>query len=153
MQPLVICNETHRFLVAEQAAAIGARPKAIVLEPIGRGTAPALTLAAVHAVTSDDPVLLVMPSDHVITDPAAFRAAVEKGAALAGQGLVVTFGVPPTAAETGYGYIRTGKALAQTGTEGSARYVEAFVEKPDAATAAEYLASGRFLWNSGIFAV
>jgi mannose-1-phosphate guanylyltransferase/mannose-6-phosphate isomerase len=147
-EPLVICNEAHRFMVHAQLARLGAHPKAILLEPIGRGTAPALTLAAVHAVTSDDPVLLAMPSDHVITDPAAFRAAVEKGAALAGQGFVVTFGVPPTSPETGYGYIRAGKPMG-----GSASYIEAFVEKPDAAKAAEYLASGRFLWNSGIFAV
>ncbi|HWI36546.1 MAG TPA: mannose-1-phosphate guanylyltransferase/mannose-6-phosphate isomerase [Burkholderiales bacterium] len=148
-EPLVICNEAHRFMVHAQLARLGAHPKAILLEPIGRGTAPALTLAAVHAVTSDDPVLLAMPSDHVISDPAAFRAAVEKGAALAGQGYVVAFGVPPTAPETGYGYIRAGKALG----DGSASFIEAFVEKPDAAKAAEYFASGRFLWNSGIFAV
>jgi mannose-1-phosphate guanylyltransferase/mannose-6-phosphate isomerase len=148
-EPLVICNEAHRFMVHAQLARLGAHPKAILLEPIGRGTAPALTLAAVHAVTSDDPVLLAMPSDHVITDPAAFRAAVEKGAALAGQGFVVTFGVPPTAPETGYGYIRAGKALG----DGAASFIEAFVEKPDAAKAAEYVSSGRFLWNSGIFAV
>jgi mannose-1-phosphate guanylyltransferase/mannose-6-phosphate isomerase len=148
-EPLVICNEAHRFMVQAQLARLGASPKAILLEPVGRGTAPALTLAAVYAVTSDDPVLLAMPSDHVIADPKAFRDAVEKGAALARQGYVVTFGVPPSAPETGYGYIRAGRAVG----DGSAAYVEAFVEKPDAATAAEYFASGRFLWNSGIFAV
>jgi mannose-1-phosphate guanylyltransferase / mannose-6-phosphate isomerase len=148
-EPLVICNESHRFMVNAQLARVGAKPKAIMLEPIGRGTAPALTLAAVHAVTSDDPVLLVMPSDHFISDPKAFRDAVEKGAALAQQRFVVTFGVPPAAPETGYGYIRAGRAL----PDRSASYVEAFVEKPDAATALEYFSSGRFLWNSGIFAV
>ena len=147
--PLIICNESHRFLVQEQLRRAGIRPRAILLESKGRGTAAALTLSAIHAITADDPVLLAMPSDHVITDPAAFRAAVEKGAALAGQGFVVTFGVPPTAPETGYGYIRAGKAM----PDGAASYVEAFVEKPDAAKAAEYFASGRFLWNSGIFAV
>src|SRR3954468_23274863 len=148
-EPLVICNEAHRFMVHSQLARLGSQPKAILLEPIGRGTAPALTLAAICAVTADDPVMLVMPSDHVIADAQAFRAAVDKGAALAKQGYVVTFGVPPTAPEIGYGYIRAGRDLA----DGSAAYVEAFVEKPDAAKALEYLSSGRFLWNSGIFAV
>jgi mannose-1-phosphate guanylyltransferase / mannose-6-phosphate isomerase len=148
-EPLIICNEAHRFMVHAQLARLGAHPKAILLEPIGRGTAPALTLAAVHAVTSDDPVLLAMPSDHVISDAKAFREAVERGAALARQNLVVTFGVPPTAPETGYGYIRAGKPFAG----GPAAHVEAFVEKPDAATATEYFASGRFLWNAGIFMV
>src|SRR6267142_261259 len=142
-EPLLVCNEAHRFMVQAQLARIGAKPKAILLEPKGRGTAPALTLAAIHAVTSDDPVLLVMPSDHFIRDHAAFQRAVERGAALAQQGHIVTFGVPPTAAETGYGYIRASKS----------NFVEAFVEKPDPDTAREYLASGRYLWNSGIFAV
>ena len=150
--PLVICNEAHRFMVQAQLARTGTTARAILLEPKGRGTAPALTLAAVQCVTADDPVLLAMPSDHSIADEAAFRRAVERGAALAQQGFVVTFGVPPSSPETGYGYIRAGRALA--GPAGAdAAYVEAFVEKPDAATAREYFASGRFLWNSGIFAV
>ena len=142
-EPLLVCNEAHRFMVQAQLERIGAKPKAILLEPKGRGTAPALTLAAIHAVTSDDPVLLVMPSDHFIRSREAFQRAVEKGAALAQQGHIVTFGVPPSAPETGYGYIRASKA----------NFVEAFVEKPDADMAREYLASGRYLWNSGIFAV
>ena len=142
-EPLVVCNEAHRFMVQAQLARVGAKPKSILLEPKGRGTAPALTLAAIHAITSDDPVLLAMPSDHVIVDNAAFQRAVERGAALAAQGRVVTFGVPPSAPETGYGYIRASKG----------DFIEAFVEKPDADTAREYLASGRYLWNSGIFAV
>jgi len=148
-EPLLVCNETHRYMVQAQLARAGAKPRAILLEPKGRGTAPALTLAAMHMVGCDDPVLLAMPSDHFITDAAAFRKAVERGAALAGQGYVVTFGVPPAAPETGYGYIRTGRALGEAG----ACYVEAFVEKPDAATAREYLSNGRYLWNSGIFAL
>jgi mannose-1-phosphate guanylyltransferase/mannose-6-phosphate isomerase len=148
-EPLVVCNEAHRFMVQSQLAAAGTKPKAILLEPVGRGTAPALTLAAVHAVTSDDPVLLAMPSDHAIGDRAAFQRAVERGAALAQQGFVVTFGVPPTGPETGYGYIRAGGPL----PDGRGHYVEAFVEKPDAETAREYYESARFLWNSGIFAV
>ncbi len=148
-EPLVVCNEAHRFMVQAQLAAVGAKPRAILLEPAGRGTAPALTLAAVHAVTSDDPVLLAMPSDHSIGDRAAFQRAVERGVALAQQGYVVTFGVPPTGPETGYGYIRAGAPL----PDGRGHYVEAFVEKPDADTAREYYESARFLWNSGIFAV
>src|SRR3954470_20665405 len=89
-EPIVVCNESHRFMVREQLARVGTRPKAVLLEPVARGTSPALTLAAVHAVTADDPVLLVMPSDHVIARDDAYRGAVERGAALARQGYVVT---------------------------------------------------------------
>jgi mannose-1-phosphate guanylyltransferase / mannose-6-phosphate isomerase len=146
--PLVVCNEHHRFMVREQLAHVGARPRAMLLEPAGRGTAPALTLAAVHAVTADDPVLLAMPSDHFVTDAAAFRRAVQRGAELAQRGFIATFGVPPTTPETGYGYIRTGRPIGA-----DAWHVEQFVEKPDAETALRYLASKGFLWNAGIFAV
>jgi mannose-1-phosphate guanylyltransferase/mannose-6-phosphate isomerase len=146
--PLVVCNEAHRFMVEHQLRAAGRKPRAILLEPLGRGTAPALTLAAVHAVTADDPVLLAMPSDHVLARSDAFRQAAERAAALAGQGHLVAFGVPPSSPQTGYGYIRAGRAL-----DATASFVEAFVEKPDAATAARYLESGQFLWNAGIFAV
>jgi mannose-1-phosphate guanylyltransferase/mannose-6-phosphate isomerase len=141
-EPLVICNETHRFLVQEQLRRAGIRPRAILLESKGRGTAAALTLAAVHAITADDPVLLVMPSDHFIPQRDAFHHAMARGAALAEQGKIVAFGVPPVSPETGYGYIRA-----------RGDYLEAFVEKPDAAKAAEYVASGQYLWNAGIFAV
>jgi mannose-1-phosphate guanylyltransferase/mannose-6-phosphate isomerase len=141
-EPLVICNETHRFLVQEQLRRAGIRPRAILLESKGRGTAAALTLAAVHAITADDPVLLAMPSDHFIPQRDAFHQAVARGAALAEQGKIVAFGVPPVSPETGYGYIRA-----------RGDHLEAFVEKPDAAKAAEYVASGRYLWNAGIFAV
>ena len=130
-QPLVVCNETHRFLAQEQLRRAGVRPRAILLESSGRGTAPALTLAAVHAVTADDPVLVAMPSDHFIAQREAFRRAMERGAALAAKGSIVAFGVPPRAAETGYGYIRA-----------KADYIEAFVEKPDTQKAKEYFASG-----------
>jgi mannose-1-phosphate guanylyltransferase/mannose-6-phosphate isomerase len=150
VDPVVVCNEGHRFMVAEQLGAAGAKPKAILLEPAGRGTAPALTLAAVHCVTADDPVLLVMPSDHVVADVARFQAAVEQGAALARDGYIVTFGIPATTPHTGYGYIRAGGAV--KGRAG-ASFIDAFVEKPDAALAAEYVASGKYLWNAGIFAV
>jgi mannose-1-phosphate guanylyltransferase / mannose-6-phosphate isomerase len=148
VEPLVICNEAHRFMVAQQLKRIGAKPKAILLEPKGRGTAPALTLAAVHAVTADDPVLLVAPSDHVITRNDGFRRAVERGAALAHQGYIVAFGVPPGSAETGYGYIRSGSALSA-----DSHFIEAFVEKPDRARAEEYVESKKYLWNAGIYAV
>ena len=157
--PLVVCNEGHRFMVAEQLGEVGAKPKAILLEPVargnargGRGTAPALTLAAVHCVGADDPVLLAMPSDHVVKDKERFRRAVERGVALAAQGRVVAFGVRPHAPETGYGYIRAGRAVAGA-KDPAARYIEAFVEKPGAALAQEYFDSGDYLWNAGIFAV
>jgi len=140
--PLVICNESHRFLVQEQLRRAGVRPRAILLESKGRGTAAALTLTAIHAITADDPVLLAMPSDHWIAQRDAFQSAMARGAALAEEGKIVAFGVPPTAPETGYGYIKSQGEL-----------LEAFVEKPDAATAAQYLASGQYLWNAGIFAV
>ena len=141
-EPLVICNESHRFLVQEQLRRAGVRPRAILLESKGRGTAAALTLSAIHAITADDPVLLVMPSDHFIAQRDAFQRAMARGAALAEQGKIVAFGVPPSAPETGYGYIKS-----------RGEHLEAFVEKPDAATAAQYLASGAYLWNAGIFAV
>jgi mannose-1-phosphate guanylyltransferase/mannose-6-phosphate isomerase len=141
-EPLVICNESHRFLVQAQLRRAGVRPRAILLESKGRGTAAALTLAAVHAITADDPVLLAMPSDHFIPQRDAFHQAVARGAAFAEQGKIVAFGVPPVSPETGYGYIRA-----------RGDFLEAFVEKPDAATAAEYVASGQYLWNAGIFAV
>ena len=141
-EPLVICNESHRFLVQEQLRRAGIRPRAILLESKGRGTAAALTLTAIHAITADDPVLLAMPSDHWIAQRDAFQSAMARGAALAEEGKIVAFGVPPTAPETGYGYIKS-----------QGEFLEAFVEKPDAATAAQYLASGQYLWNAGIFAV
>ena len=141
-EPILVCNEAHRFLVQEQLSRARCRPKAIILESTGRGTAPALTLAAIHAVTADDPVLVAMPSDHFIGRREAFQRALERAAALAGKGRIVAFGVPPTSAETGFGYIRS-----------TGEFVDEFVEKPDAAKAAEYLASGKYLWNAGIFAV
>ncbi|MDP3872706.1 MAG: mannose-1-phosphate guanylyltransferase/mannose-6-phosphate isomerase [Methyloversatilis sp.] len=144
--PLIVCNEEYRFLTAEQLRQIDVQPASLLLEPMGRNTAPALALAALAAGAAD-PVLLVMPSDHVIRDTAAFRDAVALGAAHAETGAVVTFGITPDKPETGYGYIRTGAALAG----GPARTLDRFVEKPDAATAEAYLASGDYLWNAGIF--
>ncbi|WP_020165576.1 mannose-1-phosphate guanylyltransferase/mannose-6-phosphate isomerase [Methyloversatilis discipulorum] len=144
--PLVVCNEEYRFLTAEQLRQIGVHPAALLLEPVGRNTAPALALAAL-AAAGPDTVLLVMPSDHVIRDTPAFRDAVAIGAAQAEQGAVVTFGITPDRPETGYGYIKVGAALAGS----PARTLDRFVEKPDAPTAQSYLESGNYLWNAGIF--
>ncbi|KMM74590.1 mannose-1-phosphate guanyltransferase [Xanthomonas sp. NCPPB 1128] len=143
--PIVVANEEHRFVAAEQLQQIGVKPHAILLEPKGRNTAPAIAVAALEASRDGaDPLLLVLPSDHVIGDEAAFQAAVRVAAVAAEQGKLVTFGIKPTAPETGYGYI---KAAAGDG----ARAVERFVEKPDLATAKNYLASGEYYWNSGMF--
>ncbi|HET8608543.1 MAG TPA: mannose-1-phosphate guanylyltransferase/mannose-6-phosphate isomerase [Burkholderiales bacterium] len=152
-EPILVCNEEHRFMIAEQLRAVGGQPKALILEPDARGTAPALTLAALHALEDDDPVLVVMPADHAIRDAAAFRAAALRGAQLAEEGDVVTFGIPPSYPETGYGYIRFGTAIGKADDAIAAHRVVSFVEKPDQETAAAYVASGEYLWNSGIFAV
>lgn len=145
--PMIVCNEQHRFLVAEQLRAIGHEPAAILLEPEGRNTAPALTVAALTALKSgDDPVLLVMPADHVIPDTKAYHSAVKTAAVLAEDGALVTFGIVPTAPETGFGYIRKGGSIG-----GQSFSLDAFVEKPDAETAQAYLASDDYLWNSGMF--
>lgn len=154
--PLVICNEHHRFLVAEQLRTIGIKPAAIVLEPVGRNTAPAVAVAALMAVAGgDDPLLLVLPADHVIADAAALCAAIEAGAALAEAGRLFTFGVVPDKPETGYGYIRAGNPLTSRVASPEPRVqayaVAEFVEKPDLPTAERYLASGNFYWNSGMF--
>ncbi|MBK9130703.1 MAG: mannose-1-phosphate guanylyltransferase/mannose-6-phosphate isomerase [Gammaproteobacteria bacterium] len=155
--PLVICNEEHRFLVAEQMRQLGKPPGQILLEPVGRNTAPAATLAALHAGARDeDVVLLIMPADHLIQDEASFRQAALEGAQLAAQGYVVTFGIVPTRAETGYGYIRKGDMIASIGPQSSVLspfQIDKFVEKPDAVTAQSYIDSGNYLWNSGIFMV
>jgi len=143
--PIVVAGEDHRFLVAEQLRQIGAPTPAIVLEPIGRNTAPAIAAAALQAMAAgEDPVLLVLPSDHVVRDAAAFRAAVQQALPAAEAGALVTFGIVPNAPETGFGYIQ-----AEDG-EG-VRKVLRFVEKPDAATAQQYLDAGSYFWNSGMF--
>ena len=151
--PVVVCNESHRFMVAEQLRESGAATQAIVLEPVGRNTAPAVAVAALVALgrvraagdAATDPVLLVLPADHVIRDTAAFQAAVTIGLGAAEAGQLVTFGVVPDRAETGYGYIRRSPG------SGPSYPVQQFVEKPDAATAAGYVASGDYYWNSGMF--
>jgi mannose-1-phosphate guanylyltransferase/mannose-6-phosphate isomerase len=148
--PIVVCNEAHRFLVAEQLRQVGIAPAAIVLEPVGRNTAPAVAIAALAAVAhakpgAGEPMLLVLPADHVLTDIAAFTRAVEAALPAARDGRFLTFGVVPTQPETGYGYIRQGAG------DGAVRPVAAFVEKPSATRAAEFVASGEYLWNSGMF--
>lgn len=148
--PLVVCNEEHRFMVAEQMRSAGIQPHAILLEPVGRNTAPAVAVAALHAQAQhahSDPLLLVLPADHVIRDVPGFRAAILQVCAAAEAGYLLTFGIVPSAAETGYGYIKAGSTLPQYGVA----QVERFVEKPDAATAAHYVASGAYYWNSGMF--
>jgi mannose-1-phosphate guanylyltransferase/mannose-6-phosphate isomerase len=145
--PIIVCNEEHRFMVAEQLRQMDLQAGALILEPKGRNTAPAVALAAVQAVAADpDSVLLVLPADHLIKDVGAFLAAVDKALPLAQEGKLMTFGVVPTAPETGYGYIKCGSALADDLFQ-----LERFVEKPDAETARDYLESGGYLWNSGMF--
>jgi mannose-1-phosphate guanylyltransferase / mannose-6-phosphate isomerase len=158
--PLIVCNEEHRFLVAEQVRQAGVRPSRIVLEPVGRNTAPALTSAALLCnQDGQDPLLLMMPSDHIVGDLAAFLRAVARGLGAADEGALVTFGIVPDRPETGYGYIRQGAAYrgitatprTPEGGMHEIHRIDAFIEKPDARTAASYLAKGGYRWNSGIF--
>jgi mannose-1-phosphate guanylyltransferase/mannose-6-phosphate isomerase len=152
LAPIVVCNEAHRFLVAEQLRLIRRHAAAIVLEPKGRNTAPALTLAALAATRDgQDPVLLAMPADHTMRDAAGFRQAAADGYALAHRGAAVTFGIVPSKPETGYGYIRQGGPFPAAALQGRAYVLRAFVEKPDLETALDYLRGGEHLWNSGIF--
>lgn len=146
LSPLVVCNEETRFLAAEQLRNSGAKESLILLEPAGRNTAPAIALAALEAVAAgDDPILLVMPADHKIQDTQKFAQAAEAGKIRAASGDLVTFGIVPTRAETGYGYIKAGQP------DGGGFSVDSFVEKPDEQTATTYLKSGDYYWNAGIF--
>ena len=143
--PIVVANEEHRFLAAEQLRLVGVDRADIVLEPVGRNTAPAIAAAALQAMAGgEDPLLLVLPSDHVVRDAEGFRAAVRTAMGAAENGALVTFGIVPAAPETGFGYIQAAEG------EG-VREVLRFVEKPDAATAQAYLESGGYFWNSGMF--
>lgn len=145
--PITVCSDDHRFMVGEQLQAIRIASGGILLEPAARSTAPAIALAALHALSRDpDATVLVMPADHLIDDEAAFRGAVEAATGLAGQGWLVTFGITPEYAETGYGYILRGDSLGDGGYR-----VERFVEKPDKDTAERYVAEGTYAWNSGMF--
>lgn len=144
--PLVLTNADFRFIVTEQLMDLGIAPEAVLIEPAGRNTAPAVLAAALYAAKTDpETLLLVAPSDHVVPDAEAFGRAVDQGAVAAREGRIVTFGITPTRPETGYGYLE----LASTG-EGP-QPLARFVEKPDAATAARMLAAGNYLWNAGIF--
>lgn len=147
--PIILCNQEHRFLVSEELRRQGFSDALTALEPVGRNTAPAIAVAALAAAERDpDALLLVLPSDHAITDGEAFVSGVQGASEAAGGGRLMTFGVKPDRPETGYGYIKCGEALA----EGSPGYrVARFVEKPDQATAVSYLAEGSYLWNSGMF--
>ena len=145
LAPIVVANEEHRFLVAEQLRQVGAPVPAILLEPVGRNTAPAIAAAALQAMAGGaDPLLLVLPSDHVVRDVAGFQRAVREASSAAEAGALVTFGIVPDAPETGFGYIQ-----AEAGD--GLRQVLRFVEKPDAATARSYLDAGGYYWNSGMF--
>jgi len=145
--PMLICNEEHRFIAAEQLRQLGELNHNIILEPAGRNTAPAIALAAFTAVSQgQDPVMLVLAADHIMQQPEAFRESVVKALPFAEQGKLVTFGIVPTGPETGYGYIERGAGQGESGFD-----VARFVEKPDADTAQQYIDSGKFYWNSGMF--
>ncbi|PQJ91719.1 mannose-1-phosphate guanylyltransferase/mannose-6-phosphate isomerase [Photobacterium phosphoreum] len=146
-EPIIICNNEHRFMVAEQLRNIGVNNASIILEPVGRNTAPAIALAAFKAISDgNDPLLLVLAADHVITKESAFIESVNKAKDAANDGMLVTFGIVPSHPETGYGYIKQGKHLGN-----SLFQVEAFVEKPDLETAESYFSSKLYSWNSGMF--
>ena len=145
--PILLCNNAHRFMAAEQLQQAGCSPRDIILEPVGRNTAPAIALAALKLQADDqDAVMLVLPADHKISDVDAFHAAIADGKVQADAGQLITFGIVPSSPETGYGYIRKGDAVS-----GTAFRIGEFVEKPDLATAEKYLASGEYCWNSGMF--
>lgn len=145
--PLVVCNEAHRFLVAEQLRELQIEPTAILLEPVGRNTAPAIALAAQAAIAAagEDALLLVLPADHTLRDLAAFQAAIRLAVTAGESGQLVAFGIVAKAPETGYGYIRRGAG------SGAVRPVARFVEKPDVDRARDFIASGEYFWNSGMF--
>jgi len=144
---VVVCNESHRFLVAQQLRDLGHEKATIVLEPEGKNTAPAITLAALSTLAEeDDPTLLILPADHYVGDCEALQASIREATTYADQGRFVTFGIQPRHPETGYGYVEVGEAIS-----GVTAILERFVEKPDVQTAAQYVDSGKFLWNSGMF--
>lgn len=150
--PIVICNENHRFMIAEQLRECGHQAGTILLEPVGRNTGPAVAAAALKVSGADsDPLLLVLPADHHLARPDQLRRVIAAGQGPARAGRLMTFGIVPTRPETGYGYIRKGAPLEGGAAENPACAIAAFVEKPDLATAEGYLASGDYLWNSGMF--
>ena len=159
--PIVLCNDDYRFMVAEQFRSIDIKPESIILEPVGRNTAPAVTVAALSALSQDtDAVLLVLPADHFIRDIELFHATLRAGIELANQDYLITFGIVPDAPETGYGYIRKGNPIPLPGPGNpdtslefppEATTIDRFIEKPDLETAEQYLRSGEYCWNSGMF--
>ncbi len=151
-KPVVICNDEYRFMVAEQLRQIAIKADSIILEPVGRNTAPALAVAAIRAMErGDDPVLLILPADHHIQLTAEFQRVIASGHAYAQAGRMITFGIVPEKPETGYGYIKMGEPLPPAGGDLTAVSIAAFVEKPDLATARRYVASKAYCWNSGMF--
>ncbi len=148
LDPIVICNEAHRFLIASQLQEVGMTPCATVLEPLGRNTAPAAAIASILSLAGgEDEILLILPADHHIEDVPAFMTAVWEGVEMAKQGKIVTFGIRPDKAETGYGYIQAGKPI---DPREQFFEVDRFIEKPDQATAERLIEDTRYLWNSGI---
>jgi len=146
--PIIVCNEEHRFTIAEQMREMNINPSAIILEPFGKNTAPAVAISALQSQkTDDDPVLLVLPADHVIGNKEAFHNAVKTGYEAALNNTLITFGIVPNAPETGYGYIKAGSQMKNK----SVFKVDRFVEKPNAETAQSYLDEGGYFWNSGMF--
>ncbi|MBC2710004.1 MAG: mannose-1-phosphate guanylyltransferase/mannose-6-phosphate isomerase [Desulfosarcina sp.] len=150
--PVVICNDEYRFMVAEQLRQIGIKADSIILEPVGRNTAPALAVAAIRALDKgDDPVLLILPADHHIQFADKFQRVLKAGYEHAQAGRLITFGIVPEKPETGYGYIKMGGPLPSVSIDKSAVAIAAFVEKPDLETASQYVASKAYCWNSGMF--
>ena len=146
--PIVVCNEEHRFMVAEQLRSIDVQANSIILEPVGRNTAPAIALAALRVLQKEDQLLIELPADHIIPDLDAFLAAVSTAESAAMQGDLVTFGVVPTYAETGYGYLKAGDARVGSSEVFS---VDQFLEKPNVKNASKYIECGDYFWNSGMF--
>ena len=151
-KPAVVCNEEHRFLVAEQLRAIEFPNVPIYLEPEGRNTAPALAMVALSCINhQDDPILLVLPADHIITDVPMFHRRIETALPFAQDGSLVTFGITPTRPETGYGYVQKDVSAAGSNDDSQVYGVREFIEKPDLTTAERYIRDGEYLWNSGMF--
>ncbi|MBU0995633.1 MAG: mannose-1-phosphate guanylyltransferase/mannose-6-phosphate isomerase [Proteobacteria bacterium] len=152
--PIVICNNEHRFMVAEQFRQIEIRPDEIILEPVGRNTAPALAVAVLKSLYlyDTDPILFVLPADHIIENTSVFHDAIQTGEYYALKDYLITFGIVPVQPETGYGYIKKGKGIKKPGgNDNEAFEIKKFVEKPDLNTARKYLQSGDYCWNSGMF--
>ncbi|WP_227104996.1 mannose-1-phosphate guanylyltransferase/mannose-6-phosphate isomerase [Chromobacterium rhizoryzae] len=155
MKPIVVCNEEHRFIVAEQLRQINVEPSSIILEPVGRNTAPAIAIAALNALQLyDDPILLVLPADHVIADTAAFHHAISIAQPAVEAGKLVTFGIVPNKPEIGYGYIKFSKTHRRPSNDHTVTSIfpiEEFIEKPNKERAQQYIDNGNYLWNSGMF--